>query len=39
VKKTFRPWDVSQGNLFPPAPKDLVPPDHLSQFIRDLVCY
>jgi hypothetical protein len=24
MKKTFRPWDVSQGNLFPPAPKDLV---------------
>jgi transposase len=37
MKKTFRPWDVSQGNLFPPAPKDLVPPDHLSHFIGDLV--
>jgi hypothetical protein len=37
MKRTFRPWDVSQGNLFPPAPKDLVPPDHPSQFIRDLV--
>jgi transposase len=29
---------VSQGNLFPPALEDLVPPGHLSQFIRDLVC-
>ncbi len=37
MKKTFRSWDVSQGNLFPPAPKDLVPPDHLSHFIGDLV--
>jgi hypothetical protein len=35
MKKTFRPWDVSQGNLFPPALKDLVPPDHLSHFIPD----
>ncbi|MCU0728130.1 MAG: hypothetical protein MUE73_20470 [Planctomycetes bacterium] len=38
MKKTFRPWDVSQGNLFPPAPRELVPTDHLSHFIRDLVC-
>jgi transposase len=38
LKKTFRPLNVSQGNLFPPAPGDLVPPGHLSQFIRDLVC-
>jgi hypothetical protein len=33
MKKTFRPWDVSQGNRFPPAPKGLVPPDRLSHFI------
>jgi hypothetical protein len=37
MKKTFRPWDVSQGNLFPPASRDMVPTDHLSHFIRDLV--
>jgi hypothetical protein len=37
MKKTFRPWDVSQGSLFPPALKDLAPPDHLSHSIGDLV--
>ena len=37
MKKTPGPWDVSQGSLFPPAPKDLLPEDHLSHFIRDLV--
>jgi transposase len=35
--KTFRPWDVDQGWLFPPSVKDLVPPDHLAHFVRELV--
>jgi len=35
--KNFRPWDVDQGKLFPPAAKDLVPSGHLAHFIRDLV--
>lgn len=37
MEKTFRPWDVDQGWLFPPSVKDLVPPDHLAHFVRDLV--
>ena len=37
AKKTFRPWDVDQGTLFPPSVRDFVPRDHLSHFIRDLV--
>ena len=35
--KTFRPWDVDQQMLFPPSVRDFLSPDHLSQFIRDLV--
>jgi len=35
--KTFRPWDVDQGRLFPPAPKDLLPARHLAHFIREVV--
>jgi transposase len=37
MSKTFRPWDVDQGWLFPPSVKDLLPPDHLAHFVRDLV--
>jgi transposase len=37
MSKTFRPWDVDQGWLFPPSVKELIPPDHLAHFIRDLV--
>ena len=37
MSKTFRPWDVDQGWLFPPSVKELVPPDHLAHFVRDLV--
>jgi transposase len=37
MSKTFRPWEVDQGWLFPPSVKDLVPPEHLSHFVRDLV--
>jgi transposase len=35
--KTFRSWDVSQGDLFPAAFQDLVPPNHLVHFIRRIV--
>jgi transposase len=37
MSKTFRPWDVDQGWLFPPSVKDLLPPDHLAHFVRELV--
>ncbi len=36
-KTVFREWDVEQGDLFPPAFKDLVAPDHLVHFIRKVV--
>jgi hypothetical protein len=35
--KTFRPWDVDQGRLFPPAPKDRLPARHLAHFILEVV--
>ena len=37
MDETFRPRDVDQGWLFPPSVRDLVPPDHLAHFVRDLV--
>jgi transposase len=37
AKQVFRPWEVEQGDLFPPAFKDLVPSDHLVHFIRKIV--
>lgn len=37
MKSVFRKWDVDQGELFPPAFKDLVPPDHLVHFVRRIV--
>ena len=36
-KVVFRQWNVDQGDLFPPAFKDLVPADHLVHFIRRVV--
>ena len=36
-KQVFRRWDVDQGDLFPPAFSDLVPPDHLVHFIRKII--
>ena len=35
-KQTPRPWDVSSGDLFPPAYRDLVPAGHLVHFVRKL---
>ena len=37
AKQVFRRWDVDQGDLFPPAFSELVPPDHLVHFIRRIV--
>jgi len=37
MTKRFRDWDVGQGWLLPPSVLDLVPPDHLSHFVRDVV--
>lgn len=37
MSKTFRPWDVEQRWLLPPSVRELVPPDHVSHFVRDLV--
>jgi transposase len=37
MAKTFRDWDVDQGWLLPPSVHDLVPPNHLSHFVRDTV--
>ncbi len=37
TKEVFRPWDVDQCELFPPAFKDLVPAGHLVHFIRRVV--
>jgi transposase len=37
MAKTFRPWDVDQRQLFPPAISDFVPEEHPAHFIRDLV--
>ena len=36
-KIVFRRWDVEQGELFPPAFKDLVPEGHLVHFVRRVV--
>jgi transposase len=36
-KQVFRRWDVSQGDLFPQAFKDLVPKEHVVHFVRGLV--
>ena len=37
TKQVFRRWDIDQGEMFPPAFRDLVPADHLVHFIRELV--
>ncbi len=36
-KVVFRRWNVDQGELFPPAFKDLVPEGHLVHFVRRIV--
>ena len=37
MAKTFREWDVDQGWLLPPSVHELVPPNHLSHFVRNTV--
>ena|SRR5262245_33155277 len=37
MSKTFRAWDVDQGWLLPPSVHELVPPNHLSHFVRETV--
>jgi transposase len=37
MSKTFRPWDVEQTWLLPPSVHELVPPEHLAHFVRNLV--
>lgn len=37
MAKTFREWDVHQGWLLPPSVHELVPPNHLSHFVRETV--
>ncbi len=35
--KKFRPYAPQQSYLFPPSPRDWLPPDHLAYFVIDLV--
>jgi len=37
MSATFLPWDVDQDWLLPPSVRELVPPDHVAHFVRDLV--
>ena len=37
MSKTFRPWDVDQAWLLPPALDDFVPAGHPAHLVRDLV--
>jgi len=37
MDKTFRPWDVDQGHLFPPSVRDFVPEGHPAYFVREMV--
>jgi len=37
MSKTFRPWDPDQVFLFPPAPRDWLPENHLVYFLLDVV--
>lgn len=37
MAKVFREWSVEQRWLLPPSVQELVPADHLSHFVRELV--
>src|ERR1700722_14147220 len=37
MSKDFRPWKIDQPQLLPPSVQDLVPKEHLSRFIVELV--
>ena len=35
--KVFRPWELHTTWLFPPSVLELVPPEHLAHFVREVV--
>ena len=35
--KTFREWSIEQRWLLPPSVQELLPANHVSHFVRDLV--
>jgi transposase len=37
MSKQFRPWNPDQSFLFPPAPRDWLPENHLIYFLLDVV--
>src|SRR5947209_18793958 len=37
MSKRFRPWNPEQSFLFPPAPRDWLPENHLVYFLLDVV--
>jgi transposase len=37
MSKHFRPWNPDQSFLFPPAPRDWLPENHLVYFLLDVV--
>jgi transposase len=37
MTKTFRPWSTEQRWLLPPSVQELVPPEHVAHFVRELV--
>jgi transposase len=37
MSKQFRPWNPDQSFLFPPAPRDWLPENHLVYFLLDVV--
>ena len=37
MSKHFRPWNPEQSFLFPPAPRDWLPENHLVYFLLDVV--
>src|SRR6516225_11377558 len=37
MSKHFRPWNPEQPFLFPPAPRDWLPENHLVYFLLDVV--
>lgn len=37
MSKQFRPWNPDQSFLFPPAPRDWLPENHLAYFLLDVV--
>lgn len=37
MAKTFRDWQVDQAWLLPPSVQELVPPQHVAHFVREMV--